>query len=63
MTNVIFFELVKRLCTNKKILHVSQGIFMWNMKILSLTVKTLLARLKIRTEWQKDEMTDIPVLY
>ena len=35
---------VKRFSTNKKIL--SQGIFMWNMKTLALTVQKLLARLK-----------------
>ena len=50
--NVYFFAKkmsnvkVKRFSANKKIL--SQGIFTWNMKILALTVKNLLARLDFK---------------
>ena len=43
MTNAIFSNnwsivKVKRLCTDRKILQVSQEIFMWNFKSLALSV-------------------------
>ena len=38
---------VKSLSTNKKIL--SQGIFIWNIKIIALTIQNLLARVKLKT--------------
>ena len=37
---------VKRLSSNWKILHVSQGILMWNIKALELTIQLFLTRLK-----------------
>ena len=36
---------VKRLSTNKKILHVSQGIFMLHIRALALTIQMLLTGL------------------
>ena len=42
----------KKFGTNRKIL--SQGIIMWNMKTLALTVHKLLARIKFVTEWMND---------
>ena len=55
MTNVIFFknwsnDNVKSLCSNRKILHVIQYIFMWNIKVLAPTIQKLLrvARLKFQ---------------
>ena len=52
----IFFKLVKCQDQNIKNLQkiLSQGIFMWNIKALALTVQKLLARLKFQREWQND---------
>ena len=44
-TNQFFKKLVKRLSTNKKILHVSQGIFMLHIRALALTIQMLLTGL------------------
>ena len=63
-TNVFFFKLVnhqgQRLCTNRKILLVSQGIFMWIIKALALTVKMLLAKVKFLTDLRKNRMIKTP---
>ena len=53
-THAIFFLIGQKVIYQ----HVSQGIFMWNIKALGLTVYTLLARLKFPSEWQKVEMTE-----
>ena len=36
----------------------SQGILMWNIKALTLTVQKLLSRIEIQRGGQKDRMTD-----
>ena len=43
---------VKNNGTHGKVL--SQGIFMWNIKALALTVQKLLARLKFQRGWHND---------
>ena len=47
---------VKNYGTHGKVL--SQGIFMWNMKALALTVQNLLARLKFQRGGHNDRMAD-----
>ena len=64
MTNAFFVKKkcsnvkVKRLCSNRMLLHVSQGIFLWYIKDLALIVEKLLARLEFQTDSQNDRMTE-----
>ena len=43
--------------TSGKVLHVSQGILILNIKALELTVQKLLARLKFQRGGQNDRIT------
>ena len=48
-------------CLVPKTNVLSQGILMWNIKALALTVQKLLGKVKVserRIEWQNDQMTE-----